>query len=207
MKLFLVHTMLFVGSICKNKSGWFLFVMSLGLLWWSQKFCCWQLGWIFNPTFAEDQALMTPKSQWNSSLSIQCCLLGPYARIKVVDSCLICPWGCWWSQKFCWQLGSMTLIFNPTFAEDQALNVQRSLVSYDYLIAGQNLSFPTEIRAAAPCCAALPIQMVQHKVTHPHVHGGRLPSIPGLSGVTKFITSGRLGGDPPSPALCSQLLT
>jgi hypothetical protein len=32
MKLFLVHTMLFVGSIWKNKSGWFLFVMSLGLL-------------------------------------------------------------------------------------------------------------------------------------------------------------------------------
>jgi hypothetical protein len=32
MKLFPVHTMLFVGSIWKNKSGWFLFVMSLGLL-------------------------------------------------------------------------------------------------------------------------------------------------------------------------------
>jgi hypothetical protein len=32
MKLFLVHTMLFVGSIWKNKSGWFLFVMSLWLL-------------------------------------------------------------------------------------------------------------------------------------------------------------------------------
>jgi hypothetical protein len=32
MKLFLVHTMLFVRSIWKNKSGWFLFVMSLGLL-------------------------------------------------------------------------------------------------------------------------------------------------------------------------------
>jgi hypothetical protein len=32
MKLFLVHTMLFVGSIWKNKKGWFLFVVSLGLL-------------------------------------------------------------------------------------------------------------------------------------------------------------------------------
>jgi hypothetical protein len=31
MKLFLVPTMVFVGSIWKNKSGWFLFVMSLGL--------------------------------------------------------------------------------------------------------------------------------------------------------------------------------
>jgi hypothetical protein len=31
MKLILVHTMLFVGSTWKNKSGWFLFV-SLGLL-------------------------------------------------------------------------------------------------------------------------------------------------------------------------------
>jgi hypothetical protein len=32
MKLFLAHTMVFVGSIWKIKSGWFLFVMPLGLL-------------------------------------------------------------------------------------------------------------------------------------------------------------------------------
>jgi hypothetical protein len=32
MNLFLVHMMLFVGSIWKDKSGWFLFVMSLWLL-------------------------------------------------------------------------------------------------------------------------------------------------------------------------------
>jgi hypothetical protein len=31
MKLFLAHTMVFVGSIWNNKSGWFLFVMPLGL--------------------------------------------------------------------------------------------------------------------------------------------------------------------------------
>jgi hypothetical protein len=31
MKLFLAHPMVFVGSIWKNKSGWFLFVMPLGL--------------------------------------------------------------------------------------------------------------------------------------------------------------------------------
>jgi hypothetical protein len=32
MKLFLAHTMVFVGSIWKSKSGWFLlFVMSLAL--------------------------------------------------------------------------------------------------------------------------------------------------------------------------------
>jgi hypothetical protein len=31
MKLFLLHTVVFVGSIWKNKSGWFLFVMSLEL--------------------------------------------------------------------------------------------------------------------------------------------------------------------------------
>jgi hypothetical protein len=30
-KLFLLHTMVFVGSIWKNKSGWFLIVRSLGL--------------------------------------------------------------------------------------------------------------------------------------------------------------------------------
>jgi hypothetical protein len=31
MNHFLAHTMVFVGSIWKNKSGWFLFVMSVGL--------------------------------------------------------------------------------------------------------------------------------------------------------------------------------
>jgi purine nucleoside phosphorylase len=31
MKLFLAHTMVFVGSTWKGKSGWFPFVMSLGL--------------------------------------------------------------------------------------------------------------------------------------------------------------------------------
>jgi hypothetical protein len=31
IKLFLAHTMVFVGSIWKNKSGWFLFVMSMGV--------------------------------------------------------------------------------------------------------------------------------------------------------------------------------
>jgi hypothetical protein len=31
MKFFLAHAMVFVGSIWKNKSGWFQFVMSLGL--------------------------------------------------------------------------------------------------------------------------------------------------------------------------------
>jgi hypothetical protein len=31
MKLFLAHTVVFVGSIWKNKSGWFLFVVSMGL--------------------------------------------------------------------------------------------------------------------------------------------------------------------------------
>jgi hypothetical protein len=35
MKLFLVDTMVFVGFIWKSKSGWFLFVMSLGLLHYS----------------------------------------------------------------------------------------------------------------------------------------------------------------------------
>jgi hypothetical protein len=37
-------------------------------------------------------------------LSIRWCLLDPYGRIKVVDSCLFWPCGCWWSQKLCWQL-------------------------------------------------------------------------------------------------------
>jgi hypothetical protein len=31
MKLFLAHAMVFVGSTWKDKSGWFLFIMSLGL--------------------------------------------------------------------------------------------------------------------------------------------------------------------------------
>jgi hypothetical protein len=51
---------------------------------------------------------MTPKSQWNYSLSMRCCLLDPYGTINVVDSCLLCPCGCWWPpRKLCWQLGSI----------------------------------------------------------------------------------------------------
>jgi hypothetical protein len=30
------------------------------------------------------------RPKWNCSLSIQCCLLDPYGRIKVIDSCLFC---------------------------------------------------------------------------------------------------------------------
>jgi hypothetical protein len=51
---------------------------------------------------------MTPHYQLGSSLSIQCCLLDPYGRLKVVGSCLLCPCGCWWPQKLCWPLGSIT---------------------------------------------------------------------------------------------------
>jgi hypothetical protein len=67
MKLFLVDTMVFVGSIWKSKSGWFLFVMSLmGLYQWPQK-CCWPLRLVMgsnycmisNPSFAENQPHMT----------------------------------------------------------------------------------------------------------------------------------------------------
>jgi hypothetical protein len=48
MKLFLVHTMLFVGSIWK-KSGWFLFVMSLGLLMTTELVDSWDLSLNFYP--------------------------------------------------------------------------------------------------------------------------------------------------------------
>jgi hypothetical protein len=68
----------------------------------------------------ENQPCSTPKSQWNSSLSIQCCLLDPYGRIKVVDSCLLCPCGCWWPRKLCWQLGSIT-DFVPKFCWEPTL--------------------------------------------------------------------------------------
>jgi hypothetical protein len=54
---------------------------------------------------------MTPKSQWNSSLSIQCCLLDPYGWIKVVHSCLLCPCGCWWPQGNCADSWDPSLIF------------------------------------------------------------------------------------------------
>jgi hypothetical protein len=71
--------------------------------------CCWGPSLIFNPSFAQNQTHMTPQSQWNSSLTIQWCLLDPYGRMRVVGSCLLCPWDCQWPQKLCWmQLGSIT---------------------------------------------------------------------------------------------------
>jgi hypothetical protein len=79
----------------------------------------WDQPLIFDPSFAENQPCMTPKTQWNSSLSIQCCLLDPYGRIKVVDSCLLYPCGCWWPSKLCWHSYDTSLIFDPSFAENQ----------------------------------------------------------------------------------------
>jgi hypothetical protein len=67
MKLFLVHTMLFVGSIWKSKSGSFLFVMSLWLL--VAKEIVLTAGTdpspslIVDPSFAENQHCMTSQSQ------------------------------------------------------------------------------------------------------------------------------------------------
>jgi hypothetical protein len=69
MKLFLAHTMVFVGSIWKSKSGWFLFVMSLGLSGATQVLLTagcgllWGPSLIFNPSFAENQPRMTPQIQ------------------------------------------------------------------------------------------------------------------------------------------------
>jgi hypothetical protein len=109
MKLCLLHTMLFVGSIWKNKSGWFLFVMSLWLSVAPEIVLTAGIHhWYSTPSFAENHPPRTPKTQWNSSSSIQCCLLDPYVRIKVVGSCLLCSCGCQWPQKLCWQLGSIT---------------------------------------------------------------------------------------------------
>jgi hypothetical protein len=66
MKLFLVHTMLFVGSIWKNKSGSFLFVMSLWLLVAKEIVLTaesWDPSLFFDPSFAENQHCMTSQSQ------------------------------------------------------------------------------------------------------------------------------------------------
>jgi hypothetical protein len=67
MKLFLAHTMVFVGSIWKSKSGWFLFVMSLGLSVAITQVLltagCQGPSLIFNPSFAENHPRMTPQIQ------------------------------------------------------------------------------------------------------------------------------------------------
>jgi hypothetical protein len=90
MKLFLVHTMVFVGS---RTNHWFPTQVLLKI----------NIAWDHRP-----------QSQWNSSLSIQWCLLDPYGGVRVVGSCLLCPWGCQWPQKFCWLRGSIT-DFQPKF--------------------------------------------------------------------------------------------
>jgi hypothetical protein len=57
MKFFLAHTMVFdVGCIWKNKSGWFQFVMSLGLSVATENCVdCWGPSLIFNPSLAQNQ--------------------------------------------------------------------------------------------------------------------------------------------------------
>jgi hypothetical protein len=64
--LFLAHTMVFVGSIWKNKSGWFLFAMSVGLSVATEVVLSAMLRGpplIFNPSFAQNQPRMTPQIQ------------------------------------------------------------------------------------------------------------------------------------------------
>jgi hypothetical protein len=53
--------MVFVGSIWKNKSGWFLFVMSLGLSVATEIVLTASL--IFNSSFAQNQPRTTPQIQ------------------------------------------------------------------------------------------------------------------------------------------------
>jgi hypothetical protein len=66
MKLVLVHTMLFVGSTWKNKKGWFLFVVLLGLLMATEivpTAGCWDPSVIFYPSFGTYPSCMTPQNQ------------------------------------------------------------------------------------------------------------------------------------------------
>jgi hypothetical protein len=79
MKLFLVPTMVFAGSIWKNKSGWFLFVMSLGLSVATENLDCWGPLLIFNPWLAQNQ-FCTPHHRANETLSC------PYNGVCLLDT-------------------------------------------------------------------------------------------------------------------------
>jgi hypothetical protein len=67
MKLFLVYTMLFVGSIWKNKSGWFLLVIPGAVD--GHRNCADSDSWDsspslnFNPSFAPNHHCLTSQSQ------------------------------------------------------------------------------------------------------------------------------------------------
>jgi hypothetical protein len=51
--------------------------------------------------------------------------LDPFGRIRVVGSCLLCPWGCQWPQKLCWLLKSIAQ-FQPMFAQNQPCKTPQS---------------------------------------------------------------------------------
>jgi hypothetical protein len=76
MKVFLAHTMLFVGTIWKDKSDWFLFVMSLWLLLfvgsiWKVKSVSWFLFvvslWLLSPEIVSLRS-STTSSPWISEI-------------------------------------------------------------------------------------------------------------------------------------------
>jgi hypothetical protein len=81
----------------EEKSGWFLFVVSLGLLMATEivltvgiRITDFQPKFWHIPNLHETTDPMKPLF-----VSIlQWCLLDPYGRIKVVSSCLLCCWGC-----------------------------------------------------------------------------------------------------------------
>jgi hypothetical protein len=100
VKLFLVHTMLLVGSIWKNKSGWFLFVMSLWLL--------------VAPENVLTQVLLKTNPAWHqrANETLPC----PYNAVCwihmeewkwLIPVCYV-PVAVGGRKESCWQLGSIT---------------------------------------------------------------------------------------------------
>jgi hypothetical protein len=80
-------------------------------------------------------------------------------------------------------------------------NVQRSLVSYDYLNRRAGPFFSNRNQSSSAVLCGITFAESTTTGNSSPSDGGRLPSIPGLSGVTKFVTTGRRGGTPSPSAL------
>jgi hypothetical protein len=125
MKLFLAHTVVFVGSIWKNKSGWFMIVVSLGLSVATEIVltadCCRFAIIDFQPKFCSKSTPHNVKEPMKLFLAHTLVFVGSIWKNKsgwfLFPDC--CVHGAVSGHRNCADCWGPSLIFNPSFAQNQ----------------------------------------------------------------------------------------
>jgi hypothetical protein len=100
MKLFLAHSVVFVGSILwKNESGWFLFVVSLALPVATENVLTARIHQCnFQPKFCSKSTLHDTAEPMKLFLAHSVVFVGSIWKNESGLSLFNCPWHCQWPQ-------------------------------------------------------------------------------------------------------------